>query len=275
MAKFNIRRTKYFHDYYSRLKNIAVTRYKWTGLPSSCNARFLEDVLFHYGIAILVKDEDTDYLTLKCVPSGELNVYNEPVSYNAFSTGYSKDYRAEECVIIRNNPLEKSTESSIIIYAERLALLDIVWELNINAQKNPVLIKTDEKTRTSMLALYNQYEGDKPFIVVSKSMTDKPIEVLKTDAPFTADKIREEKRNVWNEALEFLGINTNPSDKKKERLVVNEVESNNEQIESQDNTMLKCRKESCEKASEIFGLNISVEVDVEKEENQKEGVVNG
>lgn len=263
MAKFNIRKTMIYHDYYSRLKTIAMAVFEWVNLPPSCNARFLEDCLFHYGQAIFVEDIDMSYLNLKGVPASTLNVYNEPTSYHAFSTGYSKDYNADECVFIRNNYLEKSTESTIIIFAERLAKIDLSWEINVNAQKTPVLVRCDEKTRTSLEAIYNQYEGDRPVIFGTKSLQDKPLEVLKTDAPFVADRLREEKRAVWNEALEFLGINTNPSDKKKERLVVNEVDANNEQIDIQASTMLLCRQQACEKINKMFGLEIEVRKRVE------------
>ena len=267
-----------YHDYYSRLKAIATAVFKWEGLPKSCNARFLEDCLFHYGQAIFVEDEEMSFLNLKGVCASTLNVYNEPTSYHAFSTGYSKMYDADECVFIRNNILEKSTESTLIIFAERLAKIDLAWEVNVNAQKTPVLIRCDEKTRTSLEAIYNQYEGDKPVIFGTKSLQEKPLETLKTDAPFVADKLREEKRAVWNEALEFLGINTNPSDKKKERLITNEVEANNEQIDIQSATMLMCRQEACEKINEMFDLNVSVKTRVEELREllqmpqQKEGV---
>lgn len=275
MAKkyFNIRKTMVFHDYYSRLKNITLSIFEWHGLPDTCNARFLEKCLFNYGQAVFVEDEEMSFLNLKVTPSASLNVYEEPTGYTAFSTGYSKYYSASDCVFIRNNILEKSTDSTLILFAERLAGLELAIQVNINAQKTPVLIRCDEKTKASLETIYNQYEGDKPVIFGNKSLQEKPLESIKTDAPFVADKLREEKRAVWNEALEFLGLNTNPSDKKKERLVVNEVEANNEQIEIQNSTMLLTREEACKEINKKYGLNVSVEfrLDRLKEQYIKEG----
>lgn len=263
--KENLRRSAIFHDYYSRLKAIAVTVFEWEGLPETCNARFLEDCLFHEGHAIFVEDSDMRYLNLKVVPSGALNHYNDPLSYRAYSIGYDKDYKADDCVYIRNNPLAKSTESTLIIYAERLARLDSAIDVNINAQKTPILIRCEEKVRSSLEAVYNQYEGDRPVIIGSKALSEHPFETLRTDAPFVADRLREEKRQVWNEALEFLGINTNPADKKKERLIVNEVDSNNEQIESQFAAMLSERQKACEKINKLYGLSVSVRKRIKNE----------
>lgn len=262
--KFEIRNTMIFHDYYSRLKMIALSMYKWVGLPKTCNARFLENTLFNYGVACFVDDEEMQRLNLQVTSSGTLNVYNEPVSYNAYAVGYSKFYDADNIVIVRNNPMEKSTDSTVLIYAERLARIQIAMDLNIDAQKTPVLIRCDEKTRTSLENIYNQYQGGKPVIFGSKSLSDKPLEILKTDAPFVVDKLRDEKRAVWNEFLEFLGINTNPSDKKKERLIVSEVESNNEEIEVQSTVFYSSRKKACEDYKNLFGEEIDVVIDYEQ-----------
>ena len=277
MAKKNksIRHHVIFHDYYSRLKSIALSVYKWEGFPKTCSARFLEDCLFHYGCAIFVDDPEMRYLTVKATPASTLNVYNEPTAYTAFSTGYSRIFDSDKCVFIRNNYLEKSTDSTIILFAERLARLELALEVNLNAQKTHVLVRCDDKTKMTLEAVYNQYEGDRPVIFGHKSLQEKPLEVLKTDAPFVADKLREEKRAVWNEALEFLGINTNPSDKKKERLVVNEVDANNEQIDIQSETMLLARQEACKKINDMFNLKVSVEKRIEYKEVTEEGVENG
>lgn len=263
-SKSKIRQHYLFHEYYSRLKSIATTIFKWEGFPDSCNTRFLEDSLFHYGMAIFVNDDDYGYLTLKTTPSGQLNIYNEPVSYTAYGVGYNKMYDREDCVIIRNNPLQKSTESTIMIFAERLAEIESALQVNINAQKTPVLIRCDEKTRQSLIALYNQYEGNEPFIFGAKALMDKPLEAINTGAPFVADKLRAEKRAVWDEVMEFLGINTNPSDKKKERLIMAEVDSNNEQTDIQALTMLGTRQRACQEIKKKFGVDVKVSLRVEE-----------
>lgn len=273
--KFDIRTSWVFHDYYSRLKNIALSAFKWEGLPETCNERFLEDCLFHYGKAIFVEDSEMSFLNLKANIAGDLNVYNEPLAFQAFSTGYSKFYDADKCVLIKNNYMEKSTDSTILLFAERLAKLELTMEVNINAQKTPILIRCDDKTKLTLEAVYNQYVGDKPVIFGTKSLQEKPLETLVTGAPFVAEKLREEKRAVWNEALEFLGINTNPADKKKERLIVDEVESNNEQIDIQAATMLLCRQNACEAINKMFGLNVSIHKRVETMKEETGAVING
>lgn len=259
MSKQDIlRKSSVFHDYYARLKSLAVSVFEWEGLPETCNARFLEDTLFSYGQAAFVNDPTMSYLTLKVTPAGALNVYNEPVAYVAHATGYSQIFNAGEMVFIRNNYLAKSTDLTALIYAERLTRLQMAMDVNINAQKTPLLLRCDEKTKRTLEIIYDKYRGDSPVIFGGKAMQDKPIEAIITGAPYVVDKLRDEKRAVWNEYLEFLGIDTNPSDKKRERLIVSEVESNNIEVETQSETMLLCRQEACERINTLFGLNVRV-----------------
>lgn len=263
--KHNIlRNTKTFLDTYYKLKNIALSVFEWENLPETCSARFLEKTLFENGRAIFVNDREMSFLNLRVAPFDTVNVYEECTKYTAFSVGYSKDFSdGKDCVYIRNNYCETATDEIIRMYAERIANIQLTIDLNLNAHKTPVLIRTDEKSKLTLENLYTQYNNNKPVIVVTNSLSEKPIEVINTDAPYIIDKLREEMRSTWYEALEFLGINTNPSYKKKERLIDAEVKSNNEEVIIQSDVMLLCREDACRKINDLFGLDVSVKRRVE------------
>ena len=109
-----------------------------------------------------------------------------------------------------------------------------------------------------MLNLYKEYDGNSPVIFGDKNLDIKGMQVLKTDAPYVADKIYELKNNIWNEALTFLGI-SNLNVQKKERLITDET------IRSQGGTIasrysrLNARRQACEEINRMFGLDIWVD----------------
>ena len=110
----------------------------------------------------------------------------------------------------------------------------------------------------TMKNVYMQYDGNQPFIFGSKNMglTDN-IKVLKTDAPYLADKLMMLKNQIWNEALTYLGI-SNLNIQKKERLVSDEaVRSMGGTIASRQ-SRLEMRREGAEQINKMFGLNIEV-----------------
>ena len=66
------------------------------------------------------------------------------------------------------------------------------------------------------------------------------------------------KIKIWNEALQFLGINN--LDEKKERLITDEANSNNEVINMNLQSYLAPRKHACELFNEKYGEHIDVKV---------------
>ena len=63
----------------------------------------------------------------------------------------------------------------------------------------------------------------------------------------------EYKKEIWNEALQFLGINSLQTEKK-ERLITDEASSNNELINLNLQSMLIPRQEACKQFNKLFGL---------------------
>ena len=57
--------------------------------------------------------------------------------------------------------------------------------------------------------------------------------------------------------MTFLGVNNANMDKR-ERLVDDEVQANNEQVQASEDVFLKARKDACKLINEMFGTNISV-----------------
>ena len=61
--------------------------------------------------------------------------------------------------------------------------------------------------------------------------------------------------------MTFLGIN-NANVNKTARVQTSEVLSNNEQIESSGNILLKSRKEFCDRVNRVFGDELNGKIDV-------------
>ena len=140
------------------------------------------------------------------------------------------------------------------LFAYRLYEAEQTAMVNIKAQKTPVLLLMDEKQRLTMENIYSQYDGNKPVIFGDKnSLGENVIKAINTQAPFIADKIIDYKKEIWNEALTFLGINNIMVDKK-ERLITDEANSNNELINLNLQSYLAPRQEACRQFNEKFGF---------------------
>ena len=247
-----------YQQYYSRLTELATVMFKWEGLPDTIDERFLEMTLFANGMAVFFKDDDLGYLALPVAIGGRLNVYNIPTNRRAYaSNGYHKTMGENDSVIIFNNYLHTNSKLDIEMFSRRLFNIERAIDVNINAQKTPILIECSEQQRLTLKNLYMQYDGNQPVIFADNALSSEALKVLKTDAPFVADKLRTEKTATWNEALTYKGT-SNTNFTKKERLGSYAV------IRSQGVTMssiysrLEMRRQACEQINRMFPeLNVS------------------
>lgn len=250
-----------FTDYFIRLMLLARSIFKWNNLPKGMDEKWIERYLFSEGKCLFFKDKEKGYMIAKCTPSGQVNYYDEYTHLRPYGTNYIGDTleNYEECILIQNNDEMLPTSFTIQLYAHRLADISRTIDININAQKTPILITGSDKQMLTLKSLYKKYEGNMPVIFGDKSLDPKELGVLKTDAPIVFDKLQIQKHAIWNEAMTFLGVNNANMDKR-ERLVDDEVKANNEQIELSAEMFLKARERACELINEKFGLNISVEI---------------
>ena len=250
-------------DYLERMKKICLSMFEWENLPPSMNARFLELCLFYNGQASLLYDSDYGYINTMACDGGYINIYGLPTEIQCYSyrfnqrrTLYTTDIGEEkdkECILVMNNYERVPTCSTVYLFAQRLAEAQRTADVNIKAQRTPILITTDQKQQFTLKRMYEEYDGNTPAIFADKNViTPDALKAIKTDAPFIADDIMEYKREIWNEFLTFMGI-SNLSEKR-ERMISNEVDSNNELVNLNLQALLIPRKEACEQFNEKYGL---------------------
>lgn len=246
--------------YLRRLCELSMSMFKWEGLPDSVDVRYLEMELFLTGQALFFKDDVLGYLALGYLANGSFDVYGEPKVRRAYSrySGYNSDsFTDKDSVIIWNNYMRVPSAQDVMYYAQRLWYLDNTIDINAKAQKTPVLIQCDEKQRLALLNVYKEYDGNSPVLFGDKNLDIKGFGVLKTDAPFVADKLYELKNQIWNEALTYLGIN-NVSYQKRERLITDEVTRSQGGTVASRYSRLAMREQACDRINELFGLDVSV-----------------
>ena len=258
-------------DYLERMKKIALSTFEWVNLPESMNSRYLEMCLYYKGQAALLYDDNYGFINTQAADSGYINIYGLPTLLNCFSYSFnakrnlyvpdSGEGKNEECILVMNTYERIPTCATIELFAMRMAEAQRTADININAQRTPVVILTDKNQELSMRNMYAEYEGNAPVIFGDRNQLNlDSIKALKTDAPFVAKDIMEYKVMIWNEMLTTLGI-SNLSEKR-ERLITSEIDSNNELVNLNLQSYLAPRKQACKEFNEKFGLTGDKAIDV-------------
>ena len=250
------RNNRTYIQYYNRLMELAISMFEWKNLPDTVDPRFLELSLFGTGMAVFFKDEVLGYLALRTMIGGQIDVYQIPTIRTAYSaSGYNMELDETNSVIIFNNMIHTNSLLDVENFAERLYNLDRAIDVNANAQKTPVLIQCEQEQRLTMKNVYMKYDGNMPVIFADSSLNPNALKVLKTDAPYVADKLYQLKVQIWNEALTYLGI-SNINIQKRERLITDEVTRNQGGVIASRYSRLEARREACNKINKMFGLDI-------------------
>ena len=248
----SIRLTKYY-------QMLALNRYKWENLPNGIESRYIEQMLYDNGECAMFDHPDLGLCVLRSSSRENLNIYGEPTKLTLSGFNEHRTIMMDECVRILNNDLGLPTLQHIVYYARRMAEIDDIIMQNLRQQRVPYLFATDENNALSMKTLYDRIYQGEPAIFIDKEMLKgepENIMVIPTLAPYLVDKLQIQKQEMERELLTFLGINNTLE--KKERLIVDETNSNNQFIKMASDIGFKQRQLACEQMNEMFGLNVRV-----------------
>lgn len=245
-----------FLYYYKKIIELGAASIRYKNCPQSINQRFLQLAIINDGKALLFEDEILGYLGLRLSPSSGFDAYGDPVGRRAYGVnGYNAERTDKNSVIIYNNYMRTSSIPEITLFAERLALLDRIIDVNVNSQKTPLFVRCSEEQRLSILNMYKNYDGNEPIIYGTKELDPQAIQAFVTGAPYVAGNLYELKTKIWNEVLTYWGI-ANISYTKKERMITDEVNRGLGGVMANRAIRLNEQIAALDRFNEMFGTNI-------------------
>lgn len=253
-------------DYLIDMRELVVNSFRWT-LPDYVDQRFIETTLFYRGLIVAYVDPNNDHLMiLPGAPAGQEDTQRDPTAFVIQPYGRSSfTLPASECVPIWGSSSRIPKAVQCGLYADRLAELDISTDIVVVNSRTPVLLVADDMTRTSVANAYRMIQQGEPYLAgvrneaTLETIADKivPIDMgVKTAA---LSDLQIAKTRVFNEAMTRLGIDNSNQDKK-ERLVADEVNANDNQITQFRNIYLKARQRACELINAKGWTDVPVDV---------------
>lgn len=248
--------------YCKLLEMLALSRFRWINLPYYLDERFIEMTLFERGLVLFFYDGNLKrFMVTQAAYSGKVNANFNPTSFYPVGPNYSHGkLTAKEAVPIWDNRLRAPMIDILITYSERLAAIDRALDVNIDNVSLPMIIECEETQRTTILNLLQQKDQGLPVIVsYNGSGLADMLKTFPNTTPYLADKLLHDKATVWNEAMKFLGIQNNNSEKK-ERIVVDEVKSGESATNVFRLSYLQARQTACDQINVMYPhLDLGVE----------------
>ena len=243
---------------------LAVNRFRWVGLPDTCDARYLEKTLHRNGIATLSHQAGQPtpvFTTLQALPNGEYNMYGLPTRWRAVGYDGLTDYDVtdENGVLCYYSYSRISPWNALEIYARKMAHYERTEDVNLSQQMKPFIGIAPQEKRLELVNLLKQMEGGEPAILGDEGLAKlvDNVKVLDTKVPLVTEELARSHQNVFNQALLYLGI-PHLAFEKGERMIEDEARANTAPTNVMLLDCLQARREFCDKVNEKFGLDVQV-----------------
>lgn len=283
------------------LINILFKRVRYNNLPDTIFAETIEKGFYDWNGVSIFKDEDGIW-GLGAIPYGQRHpktgkpLLCNAMGYNGFQQLIEVKYPFKTSanftftdillgvmgkkkpvygVYVEENWAELSYKDLVKQYTRQLTDKILAIEIASNKLKDPFILGT-----SNLAARKNAYKIEEAVINNKSNFV-----VIKSDNPEIGDLISVKDMfelvefkgnpesvktllqvydNIFNRFLQTVGINANPSPDKTQYVSEIENSSNNGIIDIEQDIWFDTRKELCDNANKILGLNISVEKNIDE-----------
>lgn len=243
----------------SEIERIALGRFKWNGVDGNGIAlsRKIEEYLFYNKRCAIVDTKEVGLAVTKVIPIG-INIYGEPAGYDIITCNGLK-LTPKKPRVNPNAEGQIGNDNAIILTDSQLiwrGCIDGLWhwvelfadaQISLNQQmvnqRSPLLgitkRRSDEQfARIEIIDIASGLNG----LIIDEEVGDN-IKPLNLESQFNVDHINAMQHEYLSRALNSLGVDSMQAFGKKERMIVDEVESNDESLALILSDCLKARND--------------------------------
>lgn len=270
-GQLTLRTTMYKKELWKIIKGL----FKVT-CPDDWDKDYIKNYLTRYGY-IAITDSPIGVIPIWCTLTG-FNYINLPTKIIVAAPVINNFEKTigEDCELLflerEFNKVYYNYESLVNTTAEQLASASGSLDINIINSRTSYMYEAESQSQADAIKhAYDQATSGEPLVVfrrdeLSKSPQGLQLLLGNVKQNFIGDVLCDVRRSIMNEFLTFIGINNANTDKK-ERLITNEVESNNQEL-SANISLFKDNLDTCvNKINKIFpeiNFNIEMKFDPEK-----------
>lgn len=234
------------------LLSLAVNRFRWVGLPDTCDARYLERILHIKGVATVCHAKSTPdiWQSLQAAPYGTFTEYGLPTKWRAIGmngTQYEVTPQTGELCFYSQTRLDPWL--AITTYAGKLTQYQRTEDINLFHQRKPYVMVAPQEKRMELENIFKQVSGYEPAILGDKSLLELKADnvfSIDTQVPLIVEELARGYQNVLNQALLYFGI-PHLAFEKGERMIEDEARANSAPTNVMLKNCLDARRYMCDR----------------------------
>ena len=259
----NVGLSRFFQRY---LLQKAISVFKWN-LPENWSRDYFLYVLYCWGFIAIVNTDKFGVIPQGCGLKG-YNVFYQPRSaiiQNPLLSGTLEPVIGKQCTLLKLQPDYGGIMDLVSFYAQEMALASEAIDVNLlNSKLSYVFTASNKNAAESLKKLYDRIASGEPAVVIDKNLYNDDGSVSweafqqNVGQNYIASDLLSDMRKIEAEFDTKIGI-PNANTDKKERLITDEVNSNNVETRNLPELWLESLQHGCKEANAMFGINISVD----------------
>ena len=254
-------------EYYTRyLFQKVISVFEFEGLPEEWADNYFKYVLFGYGVIAVIYTDKYGVICQDCGLSG-FDVFYQPtrcIIANPHLPGLKEFKIHENCEIIKLQPDYGSVMDLVTTYADLMALaLETTGANLLNSKLSYVFFASNKTAAESFKKLYDRVASGEPMAVIDKNL------MLEDGTPawqmftqnvgqnYITDRLLNDMKTLEDQFNTVIGV-PNANTQKRERMITDEVNSNNVDTQCRVNLWLETMNKDIERVNRMFGTDIKV-----------------
>lgn len=197
--------------------------------------------------------------------TSKLNIYDFPVEVsliklkNVSFIPTSLQVVDKDVVIGYAQRNKHSVYEMVLPLIEKIVDVEMTLRTALKSQKTPWLVGYSPENEEQRNKIKDNLESDDPYLFLEIEDINQ-FKAIVSGANYNCDKLYNLKQCYENEVKEYLGFKNLGVNEKKEHLIGDEINVNEEIVESHSECFLDCLKEFCERIKKVLNYDVSVEL---------------
>ena len=241
--------------------------FEFGGIPDEWDYDYMLTNLFIHGY-IAIADTSAGVVPLRCGITG-IDIFDHPTRaifansvLGNFERNLYGDNPATDCALVKIQYDFMGVMPIVDRYAALLALCDNSIAVNLRNSKVAFIGLVSSKQQAATFEkMYRDIDSGKPAVYAKKGdgLTTDDIYYNHVRETYIANDVQLLKQSIKNDFLTEIGLNNANTDKR-ERLIVDEVNANNDEVQANVQHWIDNIREGLKRANALFGLDLSVKL---------------
>lgn len=250
--------------YYVKISRLAMSQFRYK-VDAIRNPELIERYLWEDGKVMIWYSDILGWVVTRCYETAwDINGWGikwRPV-FDMTPNGIDQPPEMgldDKCVVIYDLPIRVFSSAICCQWIDEMANINETIRLQTFNQRAPLLAIAGNPKKAKKLnsIITDIVQGVKAFVVDTDINAD--LKALNIDSPFNVSDLQALLKTKESEMLEFLGIDSQSQFQKKERLITDEQEANNQILSYLMNDRYESRLKGIEELKKK-GLSIEIEI---------------